>query len=246
MVSGSSERWFYTSGVISIWFCSTLFFALLSYMSYRVPVFKVSSDEGVAVDVEFEQPASFEPIIQPLQETSEIQEVRQATKAASINELFGDINSSVNPDELLQSVKNAESYRINLPALKTGAEVIKGADSRLDKKAGLTEFKPISTANGAGQSKADAKGAKALENKYYAEVLKRLNKVWHPPTTDSGKIGFVELRIERSGAMSYKIKSVTGNDQQFRDRLAAGLDTVGQLDPPPRLLTIDVKFEAKE
>ncbi|GHS84997.1 hypothetical protein FACS1894103_6230 [Campylobacterota bacterium] len=160
-LSGVHERWFYLSGAISIWLCSALFFSLLAYMSYRIPVIRASFDEGVAVDVVFEQPASFEPTIQPPQETNEVQEVQQATKAASINELFGDMNNSVNPDEMLQSMISSNSYRVNLPALKTGEEVIKGADSRLDKKAaGLTEFKPISTANGAGAGKTDLKGFK--------------------------------------------------------------------------------------
>jgi hypothetical protein len=55
------------------------------------------------------------------------------------------------------------------------------------------------------------------------------------------------MRIERSGAVSYRIKSVTG-DQPFIDRLNGALEEirVSGLAPPPRLITLDVRFIVKE
>ncbi|MDR3162334.1 MAG: TonB C-terminal domain-containing protein [Helicobacteraceae bacterium] len=182
-----------------------------------------------AIDVLFELPASpqaNEPLVD--------EEVNiPPPMAKKIRELWGESNATV--EKVAEEIRKEE---INRP-LSESLRVV----SRLDQpKPVLQAFKAVNTAGGAQGGKPDN-----IESRYYSEVVKRLHAAWQASHSDLGKMAVIKMRIERGGQVSYTIVRYSG-DQPFIDRLEGALERIKAtgLEPPSRLLVLDVNFKVEE
>ncbi|MDR0746720.1 MAG: TonB C-terminal domain-containing protein [Helicobacteraceae bacterium] len=224
------QVWYYASAVISFALSSFSFFSLLAYILYQAPVIRTSLSDS-AIDVLFELPASPQANEPPVDEEVNIPPPPPAKK---IRDLWGESNATA--EKVAEEIRKEDINRPLGESLRV--------DSRLDRsKPELQAFKAINTAGGAVQ---DGK-ADSIESRYYSEVIKRLHDAWQASHSDLGKMAVIKMRIERGGQVSYTIVKYSG-DQPFIDRLESALERIKAtgLEPPSRLLVLDVNFKVEE
>ncbi|GHV01229.1 hypothetical protein AGMMS49521_0980 [Campylobacterota bacterium] len=239
--------WGILSGVISLSISLSFFLGLLAYMLYRTPTIRASFNDGIIIDV-FEQPAPIKTQLENFIGEQEKVTPPPPGAAKTIKNLFGETNTTASIDELLEEAKKASQLANRLPNISVDTGETDGRESRLKpQNLELAAFKAINSQEEGAGSSSGSKTPLSLEDSYYSEVYKRLYAAWQPGHSDLGKIARIDLRIERSGAMSYRIRTYKG-DQPFVDRLTAALETIRTtgFKSPPHLMTLDVHFEVKE
>ncbi|MDR2151742.1 MAG: TonB C-terminal domain-containing protein [Helicobacteraceae bacterium] len=247
MDSANRVSWFYLSGTISIGLCSAFFAGLLAFMLYRAPTYQFSpSDiwEDFELDEETLKYLAAQSIDVFEAEDPKEESIAQEKSAADvIKELFGDSNSTTNPDDLLLANPKVNAGRVALPNFSLDDLDKDGAETKINRP----ELAAFSAINSAKTAQQDIASQKPLEAQYYKELYKRIYNAWQIRNSDLGKIARIEMRVDRGGDFTYRIVAAP-DDPFFKDRLIAALEQAraSKLEPPPRALTINVDFQVRE